>query len=203
MLKCVRYSSRQCGSKREQRSSTNDGVFAGPDAEGAYDSTHALLLLLVAHRARQPQHGRIVEHLPHRQALVQEVILRACASTCTGVSNKSCGALQCYAGHGYVQRIHIARVYIINLLAHARESTTHQDMHCNAKLDMRWRATHPSAYIPQQCLLYSLNGNRGTLWHTRPTQAIEDSCPTKEDSESDISRRDRPILRLLLRIYEQ
>lgn len=67
---------------RGAKGGTDDGVFAGPDAEGADDGPHALLLLLVAHRARQAQHGRIVQHLPDRQALVQQVVLRTYAGTC-------------------------------------------------------------------------------------------------------------------------
>ena len=55
---------------------TYDGVLALLNAQGFDDHGDTLHLLLFRHCARQAQHGSIVEHLPHCQSLMQQVILQ-------------------------------------------------------------------------------------------------------------------------------
>ena len=64
----------------EEHLLTNDGVLALLNAQRLDDSGDALHLLLLGHGVRQPQHGRIVQHLPHCQCLVQQVILQQASS---------------------------------------------------------------------------------------------------------------------------
>jgi len=54
---------------------TNDGVLALLNAQGFDDHRDTLDLLFLCHCAWQPEHGRIVKHLPHCQSLMQQVIL--------------------------------------------------------------------------------------------------------------------------------
>ena len=60
----------------QARSLTHDGVLALVQAQGVDDVVHALGLLLGGHAAGQPQHGRVVQRLVHRQRLVQQVVLQ-------------------------------------------------------------------------------------------------------------------------------
>jgi hypothetical protein len=58
---------------------TNDGVPAAGQAQGSQHRVDTLALGRLAHGARQPQLRRKPQRLPHRQALVQQVVLQQSA----------------------------------------------------------------------------------------------------------------------------